>query len=134
VWGNPSQWLLPLNSTAKELGIARSPVTDFKGENMSIHHVKSWPHQFAAVSGGYKTAELRKNDREYNIGDVMVLHEYDPATGVYSGRTADVEITHKLDKDNLCAVSKLALSDEYAVLSVKLIKEIDDITSSAPIE
>ena len=87
------------------------------------HMVKSWPHQFIAVKAGMKVAELRKNDRDYVVGDHMVLNEYDPTTEKYSGRTVEVEITHKLDKNNVCAVSKMALSDDYAILSVKLLEE-----------
>jgi hypothetical protein len=88
---------------------------------MKIHHVKSWPHQFVEVKAGRKTGELRQNDRGYSIGDQMVLHEYDPETSLYSGQTVTVEITHKVDRDNLCAVSKIALNDDYVILSVKLI-------------
>lgn len=86
-----------------------------------FHYLKSWPHQFIAVKAGVKTAELRRNDRDYSVGDLMILQEYDPETKQYSGRVVTVEITHKLDKDNICAVSKEALSDEFAILSVRLI-------------
>ena len=85
-----------------------------------MHILKSWPKQFNAVSSGSKTAELRINDRDYRVRDLMVLKEYIPETAVYTGRSCTVEITHILDKVNLCAVSKYALHDDFAILSVKL--------------
>lgn len=88
---------------------------------MRVHNVKSWPHQFGAIIEGRKTAELRKNDRGYQVGDRLLLREWDPFRNLYTGRSAKAEITHKLDKDNVCAVSREALLPEYAILSIKLV-------------
>lgn len=83
------------------------------------HVVKSWPRQFEAVRQGIKTAELRKDDRGYAIGDRLLLKEFDPETQSYSGRWQTIEITHILNRENICAVSKQALHDDYAILSIK---------------
>lgn len=88
---------------------------------MKVHIVKSWPHQFRAILDERKTAELRKNDRNYKVGDCLLLREWNPSRQLYTGRSAKVEITHKLDKDNVCAVSREALLPEYAILSIKLV-------------
>jgi hypothetical protein len=50
-----------------------------------IHHVKSWPQYFKPIKAGFRTHELRRNDRDYNVGDLMVLEEFDPATKGYTG-------------------------------------------------
>lgn len=42
------------------------------------HSVKSWPTEFEAVADGIKTFEVRRNDRDYQPGDVLVLREYVP--------------------------------------------------------
>lgn len=45
---------------------------------MTIHDLKTWPEPFAAVVAGDKTHEARKNDRDYQVGDVLRLREFKP--------------------------------------------------------
>lgn len=40
------------------------------------HHVKVLPKYFRALLLGDKNFELRKNDRNYKVGDVLVLKEW----------------------------------------------------------
>ena len=42
------------------------------------HELKIWPEPFAAVRDGRKRYEVRRNDRDYRVGDVLVLNEYIP--------------------------------------------------------
>lgn len=42
------------------------------------HELKIWPQYYCRVADGSKTFEVRKNDRGYQPGDTVVLHEYDP--------------------------------------------------------
>ena len=42
------------------------------------HYLKTWPQFYKEVEAGNKTFELRKNDRDYKVGDVLVLQEYNP--------------------------------------------------------
>jgi hypothetical protein len=37
------------------------------------HELKTDPEAFDAVASGAKTFELRRNDRDYQVGDVLVL-------------------------------------------------------------
>lgn len=52
----------------------------------TIHCLKSWPAPFAAVWSGVKTFEVRRDDRSYANGDVLVLQEWDPSTREHTGR------------------------------------------------
>jgi hypothetical protein len=51
-----------------------------------IHDLKSWPEFFGPVLEGRKTFELRKNDRNFMVGDILWLREWEPRTAKYSGR------------------------------------------------
>lgn len=42
------------------------------------HELKTWPQYFCRVEDGSKTFEVRKNDRGYQPGDIVVLREWDP--------------------------------------------------------
>ncbi|CNL45165.1 putative exported phage-related protein [Yersinia pseudotuberculosis] len=58
-----------------------------------LHRLKILPEYFNAVFNGYKKAELRANDRDFSVGDFLLLREWELTTE-YSGRKLVVEITH----------------------------------------
>jgi hypothetical protein len=88
----------------------------------TIHEVKSWPLLFREIVSERKTHELRINDRNYKVGDILHLKEFDPETGKYSGRDAKAKITYINSREKSCAASTIALHPEYCILSVKLIE------------
>lgn len=51
---------------------------------------------FEAVSSGRKKFDLRLADFEAASGDMLILEEYDPANGKYTGRTLEKKITFVL--------------------------------------
>jgi len=58
------------------------------------HKLKIWPDQFGAVERERKTQELRKADRDFKVGDCLVLVEFDPKHDKLTGRYLCREITH----------------------------------------
>lgn len=52
---------------------------------MTIHELKTWPDFFRDVADGRKKFEIRKDDRDYKVGDLLRLKEYDPQTQTYTG-------------------------------------------------
>lgn len=48
-----------------------------------IHDIKIDSSLFYAVSGDMKTHEFRRNDRDYGVGDLLVLRSWDTAKGAY---------------------------------------------------
>ncbi len=62
------------------------------------HELKAWPAYFEAVKSGVKTFEVRKNDRGYQVGDDLVLNEWSPDKGGYTGRKIHRMITYIFDE------------------------------------
>ena len=50
------------------------------------HYLKTWPAPFQEVLEGRKTAEVRRNDRPFFVGDTLCLQEWNPETKAYTGR------------------------------------------------
>lgn len=84
-----------------------------------VHRVKSWPEYFRAIANGKRTHDLRRNDRNYEVGDLMLLEEFDPATNSYSGERLTVEITSMTSAQQPCAVSIDALNPDFCILSIR---------------
>ena len=51
---------------------------------------------FQDVKSGTKNFEYRKNDRDFQVGDALILKEFNPAIQMYSGDTITVKITYLL--------------------------------------
>lgn len=49
------------------------------------HELKTWPVFFRAIIDGTKTFEVRENDRNFQVGDLLELREYDPDAEDYTG-------------------------------------------------
>ncbi len=43
-----------------------------------IHELKTWPEFWDAVDRGEKTFEVRKDDRGFQVGDVLALQRWQP--------------------------------------------------------
>lgn len=51
---------------------------------MTVHELKTTPFFFRQIFDGEKTFEIRKNDRNYQKGDILLLQEWDPKTEKYT--------------------------------------------------
>jgi hypothetical protein len=65
------------------------------------HHLKTWPQYFEEVYNGKKNFELRKNDRGFQIGDVLVLKEWSSETQDYTGRKISKKVEYALEGGSL---------------------------------
>ncbi|EGO2621298.1 DUF3850 domain-containing protein [Enterococcus faecalis] len=74
----------------------------------TIHEFKILPEYFEAVVSGNKRFEIRKNDRNYQKGDILRLNEYQD--GQYTGDVHVAEITY---------ITDYAQQDGYVVLGIK---------------
>lgn len=62
----------------------------------AVHDLKCWPEYFAAVRDGGKPFEVRKNDRDFRVGDVLRLWEFDPKLGVHTGKYFHRRVSYAL--------------------------------------
>lgn len=51
---------------------------------------------YKAVLDGRKTFELRADDRNFAVGDLLWLREYEPQLERYTGRSLHVRVSYKL--------------------------------------
>lgn len=66
---------------------------------MTTHNLKCWPEPFAALRCRVKTFEIRLNDRDFKVGDVLQLQEWSPLTNKYSGESEHRTVTFILDEE-----------------------------------
>ena len=59
---------------------------------MKIHKLKIMPKYFEEISDKKKKFEIRKNDRCFEVGDLVVLNEYND--GKYTGRVITRRVTY----------------------------------------
>lgn len=67
---------------------------------MKIHDLKVWPDFFDALADGRKPFEVRKNDRDYAVGDTLHLREYAPGPDLYTGREVVRFVTYMISGDD----------------------------------
>lgn len=64
---------------------------------MNIHPLKCWPGFFQDVLAGTKPFEVRReDDKHFQIGDTLILREWDPETNEYTGRELEKRVTYVL--------------------------------------
>lgn len=62
-----------------------------------VHELKTLPEYFEAVRNGTKTFEYRCNDRDYKVGDTLILKEWNEE---YTGRKITCEVCYILNSFN----------------------------------
>ena len=60
-------------------------------------HKRTWKDAFEKIAQGEKTFDARLANFECNIGDTLILEEYDPVAKKYTGRKLEKKITFILD-------------------------------------
>jgi len=58
--------------------------------------LKSWPEFFEPLIAGKKTFDLRRNDRDFNVGDRLRFLEWNPDTKEYTGRECERNIVYMI--------------------------------------
>ena len=77
-----------------------------------IHQIKILPEHLDAVVDEVKTFELRKDDRNYSVGDTLVLSEGIEEAKQYTGRQHSVTVTNILR-------NQTGLYQGYCIISIE---------------
>lgn len=80
------------------------------------HELKTIDTYFYRVFTGQKTFEVRKNDRDFQIGDLLILNEIDGSTMEPTGRTVFRKI------DYILHGGQFGIQEGYCVMSLKIEK------------
>jgi ASC-1-like (ASCH) protein len=81
------------------------------------HELKTWPEYFQAIWDGRKRFEVRKNDRDYQEGDILILKET-ASVGKnyqYTGRTISCQVEYVLQGGSF------GIQSGYCVMSIEVI-------------
>ena len=80
---------------------------------MTVHYLKIKPEYYRDVQCGLKTFELRKNDRNFQVGDVLMLIKLDDK-GNETDQVTRVKVNYIL-KD----CPQYGLKEGYAILGIE---------------
>lgn len=78
------------------------------------HVLKTRAPFFEQVKRGDKTFEVRKDDRGFQVGDLLLLREWDHHDERFTGRGVGVEVAYKLDG------GEFGVEAGYCVLGIEL--------------
>lgn len=80
-----------------------------------VHHLKTLSEFFSDVKSGNKTFEVRQNDRNFQVGDTLILDEFNTDKQIVTGAWVPKEITYILDDPRYC-------KEGFVILGIKDIK------------
>lgn len=83
------------------------------GPRVQVHDLKCWPPEWVAVNDNRKRVDIRRADRSYRVGDLLVFREGDPEASLvpaYTGRVCTRVVTHILRG------GQFGLTDGYVAL------------------
>lgn len=80
-----------------------------------IHSLKTIQPHFDKVNARLKTFEVRKNDRNFQVGDILLLKEYDQETETFTDRVVAARAHHILEG------GQFGIEPGYVVMSIEVV-------------
>lgn len=84
---------------------------------MATHELKSWSAEFQRMKKGEKCYELRKNDRNFQVGDELILLEFDYTTQNFTGDKLKATVKSIMESKN-----PFHDLDDYVIMSLEFKK------------
>lgn len=88
---------------------------------MRTHTLKTLPSFYASIADGSKTFEVRDNDRDFAVGDRLVLRETEPSEhggGTLTGRETTCLVTYVLPG------GRFGIAPHVVVMGIKVIEQV----------
>ncbi|KKM98516.1 hypothetical protein LCGC14_1157060 [marine sediment metagenome] len=76
-----------------------------------VHKLKTWPVFFEHMIAGRKPFDVRINDRDFRVGDIIISQEWDTIKADYTGREHKAKVTYVL--------KGMGLLPDYVALGLK---------------
>lgn len=98
---------------------------------MKVHSLKTWDSHWLAVCDGSKTFEIRFDDRDYAVNDLLLLRRFDPTPGAsYGGYVVGDQLdytktfeecaqTIRVEVTYIFHGGRMGLDDGYVVLGIR---------------
>lgn len=90
-------------------------------KQITVHDLKIDPDHFERIFKRQKRFEIRKDDRKFEDGDILILNEYDRTQKTFSGRKILV-LTGKIYREEV----KFALKEKYCVIEIIFREEFSE--------
>ena len=84
-------------------------------KSFKVHELKTIEPFYSDVKSGIKSFEVRINDRNFQVGDFLVLKQYDQKNKIYSGDAILREIKYILTQNDYPD----GLMNGYVILGLK---------------
>ena len=90
------------------------------------HNLKIWPQYFQPVLNGRMRCQLRRADRDFKVGDYLLLQEWIPTAclegAAYTGREVEVRVDHIMETADLNALmDRMSIMPTYVIMSISLL-------------
>lgn len=101
-----------------------------------VHHLKAWPEFFQKLKTREKNFEVRRNDRDYRVGDTLFIREWDPREETFTGEEPiAAEVTYVLGFTDIpCApevsfsvVEPVVMALHFLDLNETLYRELQEV-------
>jgi len=124
-WEDHNEWRMSSTLKRYRTSITLDELKEIlkDGTKIEKHELKTWPTFFEEVNNGKKKFEVRKNDRNFKVGDILILREYEPLMATiddsregYTGRSIEMEVTY------IVYGPQFGIRDGYCVMSLIPVK------------
>lgn len=85
------------------------------GRRPRVHQLKVECEFYTPLSMHLKNFEVRKNDRDFQVNDILILREWSVALEAYTGLRLRAQISYILDDPRFC-------KEGYVILGLKFIE------------
>jgi hypothetical protein len=83
-----------------------------------LHELKTWQEPFQAIWDDLKTFEYRLNDRDFKVGDVLMLKEFIPMHDAYTTRVIIADVKYILKEG-------FSIPEGYCIMQLTIIKKVE---------